>query len=258
YRRSPEHVFPVPLEDCLSAVKYFIANAESFGVDPHRIAISGDSAGGNLAMAVALNLSTDSRITHPLKSQILIYPALQAFDFQLPSYQTFHDESGPFIISTHGLVRAFLWYGAGKTLFFNSFLTNNHTTSALKRSKYSNFVSEKNVPKKFFNENYIETKSDYGDEETCNEVSDWILNPLFAPLMATNESLSKLPPTFILLAEYDVLRDDGYILAKRLKNLNQKVQLSYWEGLQHGFLLFGLEASEKAMNEIIKYVHKNV
>ncbi|KAJ8311849.1 hypothetical protein KUTeg_010600 [Tegillarca granosa] len=40
YRRSPEHVFPVPLEDCLSAVKYFIANAESFGVDPHRIAIS--------------------------------------------------------------------------------------------------------------------------------------------------------------------------------------------------------------------------
>lgn len=221
--------------------------------------ISGDSAGGNLAMAVALNLSTDTNNNHPLKSQILIYPALQAFNFQLPSYQAFYDESGPFIISTHGVARAFMWHAVrNNKKLFNKFLTNNHTSSALKRSKYSNFVSEKHVPKQFFDQNYIETKNDYGDETTFNDISDWLLNPLFAPLMATDQSLSKLPPTYILLAEYDVLRDDGYILENRLRQLNHKVELSYWEGLQHGFLLFGLEASERAMNEIIKYVHENV
>lgn len=54
YRLAPAHPFPVPFEDVYRVVKYFIQQGvlDQYSVDPKRIAISGDSAGGNLAAAV--------------------------------------------------------------------------------------------------------------------------------------------------------------------------------------------------------------
>ena len=56
YRMAPEFVFPAPLDDCVNATKYFINHAHEFGADPERVAVAGDSAGGNLAAAVAMTL----------------------------------------------------------------------------------------------------------------------------------------------------------------------------------------------------------
>ena len=41
YRMAPEHVFPIPVQDCVTATKYFLTNAASFNVDPARVAIGG-------------------------------------------------------------------------------------------------------------------------------------------------------------------------------------------------------------------------
>ena len=72
YRMAPEHVFPAAYEDSLAAVHWVRANANMLRVDPSRMAVGGDSAGGNLAAAVALAL----RDAGPkLKAQILVYPA---------------------------------------------------------------------------------------------------------------------------------------------------------------------------------------
>jgi acetyl esterase len=72
YRLAPEHRFPAAVEDCYAAVEWIAANAPRLAVDPARLAVGGDSAGGNLAAAVAL-LARD-RGGPALSHQLLVYP----------------------------------------------------------------------------------------------------------------------------------------------------------------------------------------
>lgn len=77
YRVAPEHQHPTLVEDCWSAVKYVSDNAEALSVDPARIAVYGESAGGGIAAGVAImarDRAADLRF--PLAKQILIYPML--------------------------------------------------------------------------------------------------------------------------------------------------------------------------------------
>ena len=73
YRLGPEHRFPAAVDDCLAATYAVKAHAASLGLDPARIAVGGDSAGGNLAAVVAL-MARDAKDL-PLSFQLLIYPA---------------------------------------------------------------------------------------------------------------------------------------------------------------------------------------
>jgi acetyl esterase len=75
YRLAPEHSFPTPFEDCLAAVRWAHREARRFGGNPERLAVGGDSAGGNLSAAVAAALAGDP--ARP-KAALLIYGV---FDF---------------------------------------------------------------------------------------------------------------------------------------------------------------------------------
>lgn len=74
YRLAPEHPFPTPVEDALAAFRWIAGNAGTLGIDPVRIAVGGDSAGGNLSAALC-QMARDAGDNVRPCFQLLIYPA---------------------------------------------------------------------------------------------------------------------------------------------------------------------------------------
>ena len=98
YRLAPETPYPGPLEDCYAGLKWVFDNAEALGVDRDRIGISGASAGGGLAAALAL-LARD-RGELPIAFQMLIYPMIDdrlvtpSSQWQVPIWSPSNNEFG--------------------------------------------------------------------------------------------------------------------------------------------------------------------
>jgi acetyl esterase len=86
YRLAPEHKYPAAVEDAYAATRYIAEHAGEFNIDPDRIAVGGDSAGGTLATVVCL-LSRD-RSGPRLKYQLMIYPWVSFYD-ESPSMQQY-------------------------------------------------------------------------------------------------------------------------------------------------------------------------
>jgi acetyl esterase len=74
YRLAPEHPFPAAHEDAYAALQWARANAPGFGADAARIAVGGDSAGGNLAAVLAQRIARSNE--PPLAAQVLVYPVV--------------------------------------------------------------------------------------------------------------------------------------------------------------------------------------
>ncbi|XP_060075026.1 neutral cholesterol ester hydrolase 1-like [Ylistrum balloti] len=261
YRLSPEHLFPVPLDDCVTATKYIMRNGKTLGVDSSRVAVIGDSAGGNLAMAVSLRMAAETQLPM-LKVQALVYPALQAMDFNTPSYQQYSERLRrcPSFATKEILIRYWQLYAFGHDDYTSDFYVNNHTTMALKKSKYAEYVNQKHLPPKYHvaeNKDVPTGKTENGN--TANKIENIITNPYFAPLMASDEELRKLPKTYIMTAEYDCLRDDGWILADRLKSLQLSCKHDHYDGYEHGFaLMLHYDIHGKFMNNIVQYFQLNL
>lgn len=99
YRRAPEDPFPAALDDGIAAVRWIFEHAEELGVDASRVALAGDSAGGNLSAVVSLRLRGDA---HRPALQCLLYPATDA-RCDLPS----HTSMAEGFLLTRGMID---WY----------------------------------------------------------------------------------------------------------------------------------------------------
>lgn len=86
YRLAPEHKFPAAVEDAVAVTRYLAAQGEALGIDGGRLALGGDSAGGNLATVVALTLRDAGG--PPLRLQLMLYPATD-FAMDTPSHSEF-------------------------------------------------------------------------------------------------------------------------------------------------------------------------
>ena len=194
YRLAPENKFPSAAEDCYSVTQYLAKESQRLGINLNDVVLSGDSAGGNLAAAVAL-MGRD-RGGYVPNRQILIYPAV-----------------------------------AG----------NRDKTPELFPSYYENGYD------------YLLTKKRIEDYMELYRGSDKDLeNPYYAPLEA--KSLKNMPKTLIVTAEFDPLRDEGELYAKRLSDEKNDVTVFQMEDVIHGFLTNGLfPVHVRKLYEIIQF-----
>lgn len=100
YQKAPEHKFPIPFDDCYATLEWVHANAAELNINVEEIGVAGDSAGGNLAAAVALKARD---VKGPqLAFQILFYPAVD-YKFDYPSMI---DNATGYSLTTQGMK----WY----------------------------------------------------------------------------------------------------------------------------------------------------
>lgn len=100
YRLAPEHPFPAGLNDCVFAVKWIIENASYLNLNPNKIMIAGDSAGGALATTIT------RKFREMVKSQLLIYPVT---DSSLKTSSWNEYQNGP-LLDLKGGIQAWDWY----------------------------------------------------------------------------------------------------------------------------------------------------
>jgi acetyl esterase len=103
YRLAPEHPLPAAVEDARAAHRWLVKNTDRVNADPDRLAVGGDSAGGNLAALVALAAAEEGL---PLKAQLLVYPATD-FSEKSRSRELFREG---FFLSDRFMVQCEDWY----------------------------------------------------------------------------------------------------------------------------------------------------
>jgi acetyl esterase len=89
YRLAPEHPFPAAVDDAFAALGWVHDHAAELGGDPDRLAVAGDSAGGNLAAVTALRARDEGGPR--LVFQVLVYPATNLADFDTASHEAFRE-----------------------------------------------------------------------------------------------------------------------------------------------------------------------
>ncbi len=174
YPLSPHARFPTAANECYSIVEFIARHAKRLEVDPERICVAGDSAGGNLAASVSL--AAKEKAGPSIALQLLIYPVIDSrCDSQ--SYEQYGDGFG---LTKKGMQ----WFWG----------------------------------------HYLE-QPDHGD------------SPLASP--CRSQDLANLPEAIVLIAEHDVLRDEGLAFSQQLLAAGVKCTVNHYDSLIHGFFHFG-------------------
>ena len=111
---------------------------------------------------------------------------------------------------------------------------NAHISPELRDSKYADYISVKRLPIPYRKPKRPLpplTSTLHHDPGIIAEIARHVLDPRMSPLMAPD--LSRMPPTFIEIAEFDIFRDDGFLYASRLSEAGVKVQVHFSENGFH-------------------------
>ena len=193
YALAPEHPHPAAIEDVEAAALWLVEHAGRLGIDAARIAVGGDSAGGNLAASACIR-ARDAGNAQRYAAQLLIYPAVD----RNGAYDSYRRNADAPILS-----------------------------AALMR---------------WFIDQYLGAKVDdrSRDDPSWRDASAF---PMFA------ETLTDLPPTFVVTAGHDPLCDEGMAYAARLVRDGVNVTARHAPDLTHGFVRYH-GASRRANEEL--------
>lgn len=276
YRLIPEHKYPAAYNDSMEATISIIHQHQKYNIDLNNLILMGDSAGGNLATVISQQL-IEQNIARP-RLQVLIYPILQFFDFTLPSHRIYFP-AGVLGSINYENFKMFLSFFTGEEV--DDFIFQNGHTTAAHKEKFSKFISPKLLPShRLQSHNHIGRLFE-ATKLTCNsflngcflkehlndtnnrfnKLTDILLSNKVSPLLVDDQYLKSNSPenTILITAEMDILRDEGFIYAERLRMLGKRVSHVHYENLFHG--IFGLVGGpfkfDKAA-EMIQHVAKLV
>ncbi|MFI6521351.1 alpha/beta hydrolase [Spirillospora sp. NPDC050679] len=196
YSLSPEAKYPTAIEEVYAALEWIAAHGAEHDLDASRIAVAGDSVGGN--MTAATTILAKRRGGPALAAQLLFYPVTDA-RFDTGSYDQF--ESGYFL-SREGM----RWFW------------DQYTTDEAQRAEIT-----------------------------------------ASPLRATAEDLAGLPPALVIVAEADVLRDEGEAYAAKLREAGVPVTAVRYQGIIHDFVMLNAlrdtHAAKAATRQAGEFLH---
>ena len=174
YIRAPDKQYPSQNEEAYTVAKWIFEHGKDESLDASKVVISGDSVGGN--MAIALNIMAKERGEFDFKAAALFYPVTDA-NFESGSY---HEFAEGYFLARDGMK----WFW------------DQYTTDETKRAEIT-----------------------------------------ASPLRATKEQLAFFPPTLVVTAECDVLRDQGEAFAAKLREAGVKVTAVRYGGIIHDFVM---------------------
>lgn len=219
---------------------------------------SGDSAGANFATVTSQKLR-DERFPIPVKLQVLIYPDTQLLDFDLPSMIRYRN--GP-LLTRNAVAYSGAVYIDGSDRHAADYCANRHVSRSVREKMAQTFLNLDRLPKEFLEgyerPRYHPKGGVGGDDRVWNKVKDRLLDPYISPLAA--ENLRNLPEAFVLTANHDPLRDEGWLYVVRLKEADNRVTHYNAETGFHGMFSFvgTLPEVEPMFAEIIDFIRANL
>ncbi|MCR5491911.1 MAG: alpha/beta hydrolase [Bacilli bacterium] len=191
YNLAPKYPFPFPQEEGYKALEYAYTHATDLGIDPNKIALTGDSAGATICVSAILQAQEEGKDWKPL-FQLLIYPWL--------------DKRGD-SESNRKYTDTPMWNSSRSK--------NSHS--------YTNPENKEFPP-------YINSPVEYGD-------------------------LTKMPPAYIEVAEFDCLHDDGVLYHSLLKEAGVESILHETKGTMHGYdTKFKAPTTQKMVKQRIEFI----
>lgn len=255
YKMAPENKYPGPENDCEAAIVYLMKNAKTFKIDPTKIIVGGDSAGGHLALQVAHRFMDRSDNLPSLRAIVPIYPVVQPYVLSGPSYQANQNES---ILPSDHMSKYWSLYLTGSIEWYKVF-ENGHQTecSVLKELKESNIL-DYNFPDEFnYKKNiqgFLDTNCVY-NKDFWQKYGEILQDEDFSILL---RDFQGYPPTHLITMQYDVLRDDGLLLLKRLKKDGVDVTHYHEPNGMHGLInmIDHFDENRKLIKAIVQFVKK--
>lgn len=200
---APEHRFPSGLEDCLSVSRELFENGHNYQINSDRIIISGDSAGGNLALVVTQSLINTGYKPYLLS---LLYPSLQFFDFTLPSYRMYLKQNILGVLNENNLLSMVSLLSQNEIEITKDILFNLHVSIEDKKKFYP-FID----PNRYLSISHDFDENQQGNESLIKNLK-YLLSPSMSPLLVSDQQLIRLPKILLFTTEFDILRDEGELI----------------------------------------------
>ena len=284
YRLAPEYPFPIPVQDSYKATKYIFDHAEDFSIDADRIILSGDSAGGNTVAYITQRFTKEKR-KQP-KLQVLIYPWTQMFNIRLPSVEI-NRNRGPISYSgiTFGkFIKTYLGiYDEDiEDIIDSSDLYYLIRDDKALIDKLERYLDPSIIPVEYispeekqfytnYTHGYVETedlkRKSILQSLTRNEMLSQTLIKAFSveasPGIAEDSVLKELPKAYVIIVEWDPLKDEGLIYAERLKRAGVDVHIEYYRSAFHAMINMvfekgGFTKSQIMINDLAYFISNNL